>query len=361
VAAVGVVAGAVVAFHLVKTAGLVVNLRSFPTLRPGDGARPRPATSILVPARDEAARLPRTLGGLLAQPAEEILVLDDGSTDDTAGIVTRAARRDPRIRLLTGTTPPAGWVGKNWACHQLAAAATGEVLVFCDADVHLAPGALDAACAEMRRQRADLFSVFPRQLAPTLGERLLVPLIDENLLAFLPHQLLDAPVPAAAVANGQFLAVTRVAYNVLGGHASVAGRIVEDLALARRGRRVGLRLGLALGGDLVNARMYEGYRTAVRGLGKSMREAHGGRDLVLTASAAFNLVAFTLPLLRWRKDRTWRLAASLGLVERLLVNAKTGRRSYWEAALVPITAPAALPIYRVALNRHAEWKGRRYP
>ncbi len=351
-------AAAVAAYHLVKTAGLVANTRSFPVLAAPSRATPRPRTSLLVPARDEAMRLPQTLPGLLAQPADEILVLDDGSSDGTADVVR--SFDDPRLRLLTGAPRPEGWIGKNWACHQLAAAATGDLLVYLDADVTLRPGALDAVWAQVRRQRADVFSVFPRQQTGTLGERLLVPLIDENLLAFLPHQLLDLPIPAAAVANGQLLAFRRNAYDRLGGHAAVAGQIVEDLALAQLARRSGLKLGLALGGDLVSTRMYDGYPGTVRGMGKSMRAAHGGSDTLLAASAAWHLTAYTLPWLRWNHGPAWRLAAVLGLAERVLSNAKTGRGAYAEAALVPFTAPAALPVYALALRRTAVWKGRRY-
>ena len=350
--------GVVAAFHVVKVAGLVANLASFPVLRLGERAPRRPRTSLLVPARDEGVRLRRTLPGLLAQPAEEIIILDDESIDDTAAIVDTTG--DPRVRLIRGTPRPPGWIGKNWACHQLAEAATGDLLVFCDADVRLAPGALEAVWAHQHRQRAEVFSVFPRQEARGLGERMVVPLIDENLLAFLPHQLLDAPVPAAAVANGQLLAFLRTAYHVVGGHEAVASEIVDDLALGRRARRVGLKLGLSLGGDLVGVRMYDGYASVVAGMGKSMRAAHGANDVALVASAAWNLTAYTLPWLRWGKGGLWRAAALLGLAERVLVNAKTGRGAYWEAALVPIIAPAALPIYRRGLRRTAVWKGRHY-
>jgi hypothetical protein len=346
------------AFHLVKLAALVNNLSAFPTLRRNDVSPGRPRTSILVPARDEAARLPRTLPGFLAQPADEIIVLDDGSSDGTASVVTGFA--DPRLRMLTGTDLPPGWIGKNWACHQLAKAATGDLLVFCDADVTLREGALDAMWTQIRRQRADVFSTFPRQHTGTLGERLFVPLLDENLLTFLPHQLLDVPVPVAAVANGQVLAFRRVAYDAVGGHEAVAGKIVEDLALAQLSRRLGFKLGLALGGDLVDARMYDGYASAVRGMGKSLRAIHRGSDLTLIASAAWNLTAYTVPWLRWNHGQVWRVAAVLGLVERILVNAKTGRGAYAEAALVPLTPPAALPVYLLGLRRAARWKGRSY-
>ncbi|WP_064741684.1 glycosyltransferase [Hamadaea tsunoensis] len=349
---------AVAGYHTLKTAGLLINTVTFPTLRPGRTVPGRPRTAFLVPARDEEHRLPNLLAGLLSQPADEILVLDDGSTDATADVVAR--HDDPRLRLLTGRPRPETWIGKNWACHQLAQATTADLLVFVDADVVIRPGALDALWQQMVHQRADVFSVFPRQITGTLGERLLVPLIDETLLGFLPHPLLSAPVPAAATANGQLLAFRRDAYAKVGGHAAVHDRIVEDIALGRRTRQRGLRLGLALGGDLVQTRMYTSYPETVAGLGKSVRAAHGDSDALLAASAAFHLVAYTMPWLMWNRGAAWRAAAVLGLAERVLTSAKTGRRGYVEAAAVPIVPLAALPVYAVAARRAARWKGRTY-
>jgi glycosyltransferase involved in cell wall biosynthesis len=365
------IARAVLAFHAVKLAGVLANLVMFPALRTQapapagtrDGTRRtrRPDTSLLVPARDEAHRLPAALAGLLAQDVTEIVVLDDQSSDATAAVVRHAARADPRVRLVCGTPSPPGWTGKNWACHQLAMIARGDILLFCDADVLLAPGAVDACWAQMCAQHAAVFSVFPRQRTVTLGERLLVPLIDDVLLAFLPHHLLRLPVPSAATANGQLLVFRRSAYDALGGHAAVAGDITEDLALGRRTRRTGLRLGLALGGDLASARMYSGYRDCVRGFGKSLRAAHGGHDGALAMTAAWHLLAYTVPWLAWRRGGLWRAAAILGLAQRVLVNAKTGRGAPGEAALVPVTPLAALPVYALAFRRSARWKGRCYP
>jgi glycosyltransferase involved in cell wall biosynthesis len=358
-------ARAVAGFHAVKLAGVVANLVMFPVLRAQAPTGPsrvrRPDTSLLVPARDEAHRLPAALTGLLAQDVTEIVVLDDQSTDATSAVVRHAAEADPRVRLVRGTPPPPGWTGKNWACQQLAMTARGDVLLFCDADVLLAPGAVDACWTHMCAQHAGVFSVFPRQHTVTLGERLLVPLIDDVLLAFLPHYLLRLPVPSAATANGQLLMFRRSAYDALGGHAGVAGDMTEDLALGRRTRRAGLRLGLALGGDLVSARMYSGYRQCVRGFGKSLRAAHGGHDGALAVTAAWHLLAYTVPWLAWRRSRLWRAAAVLGLAQRVLVNAKTGRRTPGEAALVPLTPLAALPVYALAFRRSARWKGRSYP
>jgi glycosyltransferase involved in cell wall biosynthesis len=363
-------ARAVLAFHAVKLAGVVANLVMFPVLEtqapapgraPAGPGRGRPDISVLVPARDEAHRLPAVLAGLLAQDVTEIVVLDDQSSDATAAIVRRAAEADPRVRLVRGTAPPPGWTGKNWACQQLAMTARGDIFLFCDADVLLAPGAVDACWAQMCAQHAEVFSVFPRQRTLTLGERLLVPLIDDVLLAFLPHPLLRLPVPSAATANGQLLMFRRSAYDVLGGHAAVAAQMNEDLALGRRTRRAGFRLGLALGGDLVGTRMYTGYRQCVRGFGKSLRAAHGGHDGALAVTAAWHLLAYTVPWLAWRGGRAWRAAAVLGLAQRVLVNAKTGRGAPGEAVLVPVTPLAALPVYALAFRRNARWKGRSYP
>jgi hypothetical protein len=332
----------------------------------------------LVPARDEERNLPATLLSLVRQPAHEILVLDDGSSDATAAIVRSVSEVDSRVRLITGEPKPDGWIGKNWACHQLATQAEGELLAFADADVTLRPFALQAVWAQFQAQGADVLSVFPRQRTGTLGEALLAPLIDETLLGFLPHQLLRLPVPAAATANGQFLAFTRKAYEVTGGHAAVHGDIVEDIALARLTRRLGLRLGLALGGDLIQVRMYHGYSETVRGMGKSLRRAHAaawrsgdasepgrriagqlGSDVLLAASAALVLTAYTLPWLL--PGPAWRLSAVLGLAQRILANAITGRGAAAEALLVPVTPFAALPVYAQAFKRTATWKGRDYP
>lgn len=343
-------------FHAVKLLGLAYNAFAFPVLRREFG-RSR-TTSILVPARDEEHNLRRTLLGFLKQPAAEVLVLDDGSRDGTAEVVRHLSKVDPRLRLVEGRPRPEGWIGKNWACHQLALEAAGDWLVFCDADVKLAPGALPALWRQVDAQSADVFSVFPRQEAATLGERILVPLIDENLLAFLPRILLDLPVPAAAVANGQLIAFSRKAYETVGGHTAVASEIVEDLALGKAARRAGLKLGLALGGDLVRARMYDSYDATVRGFGKSMRAAHLGSDPLLIGSALFHLAAYSLPWLM--PGRLWRASAAMGVAQRLIVNAKTGRDSYVEGALVPFTAPAALPVYAMGLRRTARWKGRDY-
>ncbi len=168
-----------VSLALVVIAGTsMVNVLTFPRLRP---ARPAwmPRVSVLVPARDEAAVIAATVRRLLAQDYDdyEVIVLDDASTDGTADIARQVAGDDPRLRVLTGAPLPPGWLGKNWACHQLAEAASGDLLVFTDADTRWEPDALRALVAAFERHGAEMVTVWPSQETHTWAERLTVPLM----------------------------------------------------------------------------------------------------------------------------------------------------------------------------------------
>ncbi len=386
------VTAAVLAFLGGKLVVLLVNLCWFPTLKSQGQCHPvkssrtaddsRPVTSgresspaepisLLVPARNEATRLRGSMPGLLTAGASEVIFLDDHSTDGTAEVIRSVAdaapgRSDklgdvpPVVRVVRGTPRPTGWVGKTWACHQLSTLTDADLLVFCDADVDLAPGALTVVVAEMRRQDADVFSVIVRQRAVTWGERLVTPLITDVVLCLFPFGLLRAPVPAAATAEGMLLLFTRSAYQRLGGFAAVRGEIVEDVAIARLTRRRGLRLGLALGGDLVQCRMYTDYRSVVDGLGRGLAPVVGGRRWLVALGWLFHALAYTAPVLLLRGSRWWRVAAVLGVSERLIVEAKTGSRDWAAAMLVAASPIAALPVVARAMRRSHTWKGRIY-
>jgi len=365
-------AAPVIGFLVGKLLTLLVNLWWFPTLRsPGAGlsagSRPDPGTTrtvLLVPMRDEAATLPLTLPGLLAAGFDEIVFLDDSSGDGSAELVAAAVAGRPHpttaVRVVTGAARPPGWAGKTWACAQLAELSTADILVFCDCDVELAAGMAGALVTEMTRQRAAVFSVFCRQRTGSWSERLLTPLITDVLLCFLPFGLLSAPVPAAATASGALLAFHRAAYETLGGFPAVRGELVEDVAIARRTRRMGLKLGLALGGDLAQVRMYRGYREVVDGLGRGLVPAAGGRRWLVAAGWMWHLVAYTAPLLLLERSGWWRLAAALGIGERLLVEAKTGGRNWIGAAAVSLSPLAAAPVVARAMRTRQTWKGRTY-
>ncbi|MCA9982582.1 MAG: glycosyltransferase, partial [Anaerolineales bacterium] len=182
------------------------NMRRFLRLQaPANGSADAtaPCVSILIPARNEAAVIGESVQLLSAQgySQREIIVLDDNSEDGTGSIAQQAAGD---VRVLTGSPLPAGWMGKNWACHQLAQHAQGDILLFTDADVRWQPGALAAVVDLFERTEADLLTVWPTQITVSWGERLTVPLIAMTVLAYLPVQLAhDFYHPLAAAANGQ--------------------------------------------------------------------------------------------------------------------------------------------------------------
>jgi hypothetical protein len=341
----------------------LVNAAAFPALaRAGRRARgARPTVSLLVPARDERATLPTTVPGWLAQGADEVLVLDDDSSDGTGAYLAAAAAGAPTLRVLPGQPLPAGWSGKNWACHQLARAARGEVLVFTDADVRWEPGALDAVLAARAALGADLLTCWPKQRCHTLGERLLVPLVDLLLLSTLPAPLARLRWPASATgANGQLMAWTRDAYRRYGGHAAVRAEVLEDVRLAQRVKAAGGTVGLTLGRDLVSTRMYHGYRAAVAGFAKNVLAA-AGTPTALIALWSLNLLTYTLAWPLALLDTRWWALAAAGVGLRALTNATAGRNPA-EAVLQPLAPLALAPVVALAVARRGGyvWRGRRY-
>lgn len=232
------------------------------------------AVTVCVPARDEADRLPELIADLRAQqgvPRLRVLILDDDSGDGTYRAALDSVGGDSRFTVLRNDIPPTlGWTGKNAACARLAEFADTDsgVLIFLDADVRLTPGALAAAIRELRRAGAGLVCPWPAQRAESIAERLVQPLLCWSWASTLPVALGNSTLsPAMAVACGQFLVFDAAAYRAIGGHASVADRITEDLAIARELRRAGQRTTLVAGGQLTSTRMYRSARNSTRATG----------------------------------------------------------------------------------------------
>jgi chlorobactene glucosyltransferase len=254
-----------------------------------------PRVSLLVPARDEEATIKACAESLLAQdyPDFEVILLDDGSTDRTAAIL--ASLDSPRLRVLSGQALPDGWTGKTWACQQLADAATGELLLFTDADTVHRPDTVRQAVNARAATRADLLTAFTRSEAKTLGEQLTVPFVTWSIFSLLPLGLAYALRRSGvfSAANGKFLLFRREAYQQVGGHAAVKTDATEDLALCRLVKQHGLHWRLLDASRYVSARMYHGFGEAVDGFTKNLFALFGYRIL----AALF--VWFWLMLITW--------------------------------------------------------------
>lgn len=227
---------------------------------PGDEPAASPRVSILVAARNEQETIESCLTSLLQQqyPDFEIIAVDDRSTDATPHILERLRRAsDGRLTVITIRDLPAGWTGKNHAMHHAAAAATGDWLLFTDADCRqTSPHTIALALREALRRELDLLTLAPRLDAPSVWEKItLAPCAVALFLWFLPYRANDPHSPVA-YANGAFLLMRRACYDAIGGHQAVCHALNEDIQLARRAKRAGFRLGVMDQLGLYRTRMY---------------------------------------------------------------------------------------------------------
>lgn len=346
------------------------NVLLFPRLK---GAVPpeAPLISILIPSRNEAAVIRETVRGILAQTYTnfELIVLDDNSSDGTGDLACAAANGDPRLRVLNGAPLPEGWGGKNWACHQLAEAASGAWLLFTDADVRWQPAALSALAAHMARTRADLLTVWSTQLTHTWAERLIVPLMAFAIFAYLPVIMVHySRWMIFAAANGQVMLFRRAAYQTIGGHAAVRAKVVEDVALARRIKAARLRLRMFDGAGLIGCRMYNGWAAVRDGFAKNILAGHGNSLPFLLISTALHWFAFVLPFV-WLVPSNFAvlpLMLCLGIIALRMLTAAATRQRLLDAILMPIsvmlmTRIAAHAIYWRLRYGGVQWKGRTLP
>ena len=329
--------------------------------------------SVLIPARNEADNILRAVSSVLASLGVanlEVLVLDDGSTDTTAAIVSEID--DPRVRLITGTEePPAGWLGKPWACKRLSLEASGSVLVFLDADVELSPDAIRASVRELRARNFAMVSPYPLQIAESWLERLVQPIVTWSWCAFLPlHWSQRSTRPSLSAANGQFLVIDADAYRAIDGHTSVAGEVLEDIALMRALKNSGELTCTMDGSTIATCRMYATTDEVVDGYAKSLWTGFGSPAGSIAVNL-FLLTAYVVPpvaALAARSPRTRTMGAvgyAAGVASRAMVARRTSTRVWPDSAAHPASITAFAALSAISWSRHLRgsnsWKGRSLP
>ncbi len=346
---------------------LALRLPPLPPLPAGDP--PRPArVSVLIPARNEAATLPHLLAALARQRLrlEEVIVVDDHSTDATSAIACQATATLP-LRLLQPPPLPEGWCGKTWALHHGVQASRGEVLIFLDADTEPGPQALERLLAQWQRL-GGLVSVQPYHRTEKPYEQL--------SLLFNLVGLLAVPLgPGCCVAFGPTMVTSRAEYARSGGHAAVAGKVVEDWFLAHRYEQAGLPVSAFLGDGQIAYRMYPGgLADMVRGFDKNFATAAGEvrwpwmLAVLLWLSGLF-WAAWCLPaaLLGWPLVGERALGPNAVIyavfaLQLLLLSRRVGRFS-WINLVFPVPVLFFLAVFMLAIlnleRGRVEWKGRR--
>lgn len=325
--------------------------------------------SVLVPMRDEAEAARPCLTAVLRAVDRwpgpvRILVLDDDSTDGTGAILDSMSEQDDRIEVIRGRPLPDGWLGKTWACAQLAeSAAEDGVLVFLDADVIVEPEAFTSSAALLRRTGLDLISPYPRQIADTAAERVVQPLLQWSWMSTLPLRLAEhSPRESLSAANGQLIVVDAQTYRRAGGHGAVRDIVLEDIALLRAVKATGGRGVVVEGSGVASCRMYDGWAQVRAGYRKSLWSAFGSPAGTLAVTALLVLLYVVPAVAALLGSRTGALGYLAGVASRVIVAHTTAGRAWPDALAHPLSILvfASLAADSTLAHRRGSltWKGR---
>ncbi|MBC1921863.1 glycosyltransferase [Listeria grayi] len=318
--------------------------------------------SILIPARNEARNISKLLESLETQlgPQDEVLIYDDQSTDATSEIASKYT-----CRILHGQTLPTGWTGKNFACHNLAAAAQNEWLLFLDADVVLKEAGLRKikAAVSQRKTKFVFFSGFPQQKTKDLLSFLLVPMMKFIIFSHLPLRYISQSAnPLFAVACGQFILTSRKVYMEAGGHEAIKGSMLDDVALVKQVKITGFPVAFVDIEALAACQMYNSPSEVMAGFQKNLFAGMGFRFSVLVPMTIWYLGLYILP---WILLVAGMVSGDILLpFSTVIVSLAIGilvHKSVKKGLALPLSVGLALFVaYKSAFQTEMKWKGRSY-
>jgi glycosyltransferase involved in cell wall biosynthesis len=331
-----------------------------------DGA-PLPSITVIVPARNEAATIAPALRSLLATAglAVQIIAVDDRSSDQTGAVMEAMAQVEgnagrSRLQVLHVTELPPGWLGKTHAMFLAAQQATGEWLLFTDADVVFHPDALRRAVAFATRSDADHMVLLPTLVMHSWGERMMISFLQVlSIWAVRPWRVPDPHAKRDSVGVGAFNMVRRRTYVAMGGWEGLRMEVLEDLALGRRIKQRGYAQRVAIGIDMVNVRWAKGAFGVVDNLTKNLFALFRFRPEVVFAVAC-GISLFTLfPLIACLAGPALWWPTGLMLIALLLAYQLTGKYQHFSTAQM-LLFPVATILLLYAMLRSmllAIWRG----
>lgn len=336
--------------------------------------------SVLIPARNEEHNIARCLRSLSRQnyPKLEIIVLDDNSSDGTAGIVRDFAKKNKKlkIKLLAGQLLPPDWLGKSFACQQLANSARGEFLLFTDADTLHFRNSVSCAVGALIENNLDAICVFARQITVTIHERMMVPFGNFFLMAFLPFILISrSKNPLFCTAIGQYMLFKKEVYEKIGGHQSVKNEILEDIHIAKQVKRHGFKFMIFDGKNNFYCRMYKNLNEVIRGYSKVLAAAFDYNLAIQSTVTVLVFLFFLIPfvalpvsvfLIEWPSLIIDLLIAQVGIILAMrILQVIRFKNRFIDIFLFPVSV-----IYLLFISVHSliksksssgiYWKGRTY-
>lgn len=262
----------VLVFVIVQLLIELSNLSAIPKLYSGKDLSVFPRVSILIPARNEENNIKKCVVSLLRQdyPNFEVLVVNDNSEDNTLALLRELEKEYDNLEVLNGAVLEKGWYGKHWACHQLSQKASGEWILFTDADTHHSPGMLKAVMQSVEKKQTDLLTAIVREETFTIGEKLTVPFIVWSIFSLLPVTIgVMFKLPAFSAVIGQFMLFRRESYEKAGGHQAVRHHAADDVALGRLIIKNRMQWRIYNATSYVSCRMYQSFFEAFQGFVKN--------------------------------------------------------------------------------------------
>ena len=348
----------------------IINILTIKTVKSVDNVNDSGKVSVLIPARNEELNIGKCLTSVLNQNYKniEVIVLDDGSTDRTSEILNSFS--DQRLRIIKGKPLEKGWVGKNFACHQLQINATGNYLLFLDADTVLHEKCISSALKFSEKHSTDLLSVMPNELSESFWEKLVIPMLYFAVTVFLPIPMIErSSKKQYAMGNGQFMFFKREFYNKIGGHESLKSKIVEDVWLARRVKEFKGKLIFADANSLVSCRMYRNFREVWEGFSKNLFAGLSFSFIGLVLTVLTYLILLVLPsFLLLTGVLEWNIVNGGIVIMPILMRLMQAVRFNQPVAYSLLNPLSALFIIAVGINSYrlirfgkgATWKGREY-
>lgn len=349
-------------FFLLPLILLTIAVVNFVQIRtPGHTSELAENVGVLVPMRDEAKNVEGMVATLAAQEGLlHFYLLDDNSRDHTFELLQRFTKSDSRFTVIKGAALKDKWIGKTWALQQLFDASSEEILVSIDADVRLSNDAINKAVTALQDSHLDFISPYPQQIAGTLGERLIQPLLQWSWLTTVPLRYAErSGQKSMAVANGQFFVVRRSAITSIGGYQSVKHAVIDDVFLARELVKNGSSGTVINGSEIAQTRMYSSWNEIESGYGKSLSKAFG--SILGTLFVVLFLFATSIaPLVLGLLGNPYGWLGFGAIVGTRVLSAIKSRGNVLDSVLHPISVVALiyLIVYSYLMRGKIQWKGR---